>query len=136
MLSRVLLLLTPWTVARQACLSMRFPSENTEVDCHFLLQGISMTQGSNPRLLYGQVDFLTTEPPGKPAQYLQRSRPLWVLLCLPPASFSLLAFPETIAAAPHALVLGAWLLENNFSFHCYAKMISLLERLQKICGLY
>ena len=71
-----------------------------------------MTQGSNPRLLYGQVDFLTTEPLGKYlhwvvfAQYLQRSRPLWVLLCLPPSSFSLLAFPETIATAPRPLCLG------------------------------
>lgn len=71
-----------------------------------------MTQGSNPCLLYGQVDILTTEPPGKHlhrevfAQYLQRSRPLWVSLCLPPISFSLLAFPETVAAAPRPLCLG------------------------------
>ena len=30
---------------------MGFPSKNTGVGCHFLLQGIFLTQGSNPRLL-------------------------------------------------------------------------------------
>ena len=34
-------LLCPWD----------FPSKNTGVGCHFLLQGIFPTQGSNPRLL-------------------------------------------------------------------------------------
>ena len=31
-----------------------FPSKNTEVSCHFLLQGIFLTQGSNPYLLLGR----------------------------------------------------------------------------------
>ena len=35
---------TPWTVAS---LSMGFPSKNTRVGCHCLLQGIFPTQGSN-----------------------------------------------------------------------------------------
>ena len=40
--------------------------------CHFLLQGIFLTQGSNSGLLHCrqspalQVDPLPTEPPGKP----------------------------------------------------------------------
>ena len=46
-LSHVRLFATPWTVACQAPLSMRFSSKNTGVDCHFLLQGIFPTQGSN-----------------------------------------------------------------------------------------
>ena len=58
-----LTLFAPWTVARQAPLIMGFP-KNTGVGCHFLLQGIFLTQGSNPCLLAGR--FLTTEPPGKP----------------------------------------------------------------------
>ena len=33
--------------------------------CHFLLQGIFLTQGSNPRLLHWQAYSFTTEPPGK-----------------------------------------------------------------------
>ena len=46
---------TPWTSAHQAPLSMEFsrsPGKNTGVGCHFLLQGIFPTQGSNPGLLH------------------------------------------------------------------------------------
>ena len=39
-----LTLATPWTVARQAPLSMDSPGKNTGVGCHFLLQGIFLTQ--------------------------------------------------------------------------------------------
>ena len=42
---------TPCTVALQAPLSTDSASKNTEVDCHALLQGIFLTQGSNLRLL-------------------------------------------------------------------------------------
>ena len=42
----------PWTVACQAPPSMGFPKEDTVVDCHFLLQGIFLTQGSNQCLLH------------------------------------------------------------------------------------
>ena len=47
MLSHVRLFVTLWTVARQAPLSMGFPSKNSGVGGHFLLQGIFPTQGSN-----------------------------------------------------------------------------------------
>ena len=47
---------TLWTVALQAPLSMGFlpdsPGKNTGVGCHFFLQGIFLTQGSNPCLLH------------------------------------------------------------------------------------
>ena len=55
------LFVTPWTVVRQAPLSMGFPSKNPGVGCHFLLQEIFPTQGSNPhllRLLHWQADSL------------------------------------------------------------------------------
>ena len=42
-----------------------FPGKNTGVGCHFLLQGISPTQGSNWGLLTFQIDALQSEPPGK-----------------------------------------------------------------------
>ena len=45
--------------------------KNTGVGCHFLLQGISPTQGSNPHLwylLHWQVGSLPLVPPGKPPQ--------------------------------------------------------------------
>ena len=47
LLSHVRLFATPWTVAYQAPLSMDFPGNSTGVDCHFFLQGIFQTQGSN-----------------------------------------------------------------------------------------
>ena len=51
--SRVQLFATPWTVARQAPLSVRYsPSRSTGVGCHALLQGIFPTQGSNSSLLH------------------------------------------------------------------------------------
>ena len=52
-------LLCPWD----------FPGKNTGVGCSFLLQGIFLTQGSNPHLLcllHWQADSLPPAPPGKP----------------------------------------------------------------------
>ena len=50
-LSRVQLFATPWTVAYQAPPSMGFPGKGSGVGCHFLLQRIFLTQGSDPHLL-------------------------------------------------------------------------------------
>ena len=49
--SHVWLSVTPWTVDRQAPLSMGSVGKNTGVGCNALLQGIFPTQGSNTRLL-------------------------------------------------------------------------------------
>ena len=65
-LGRVQLFATPWAVAHQAPLSMRFPGKNTGVGCHFLLQGIFPTQGSNPGLLLWQADSLLLSHLGSP----------------------------------------------------------------------
>ena len=46
LLSRVRLFATPWTVARLLC-PLDSPGKNTGVGCHFLLQRIFLTQGSN-----------------------------------------------------------------------------------------
>ena len=51
-LSRVRLFSTPWTLAYQASLSMGFSRQEYWSGCHFLLQGIFPTQGSNPSLLH------------------------------------------------------------------------------------
>ena len=64
---------TPRTVALQAPLSMGFFKKNTGMGCHFLLQGIFPTQGSNPRLLcllHWQAGSLPLAPPGKARMYL------------------------------------------------------------------
>ena len=72
----VLLLLNVLSVSRSvASDSLRplcpwnFPGRNTGAGCHFLLQGIFLTQGLSPRLLCllcWQVDSLLSEPPGQP----------------------------------------------------------------------
>ena len=49
-------LLCPWD----------FPGKNAGVGCHFLLQGIFETQGSNQHLLPGQTGSLPLAPSGKP----------------------------------------------------------------------
>ena len=50
-------LLCPWN----------FLGKNTGVGCHFLLQGIFPTQGSNLHLLHWQAGSLPLAPPGKPS---------------------------------------------------------------------
>ena len=67
-LSRVRFFVTPWTVACRLLHSWDFPGKNTGVGCHFLLQGIFPTQGSNSglphcrqtlyHLLVGQVLYI------------------------------------------------------------------------------
>ena len=47
-----LALCTPWPIAHQAPMSMGSPGKNTGAGCHFLLQGIFPTQGSNLGLLH------------------------------------------------------------------------------------
>ena len=46
-----------------------FPGKSTGVGCHFLLQGIFLTQELNLGLPPVQADVLPSEPPGKPNQY-------------------------------------------------------------------
>ena len=41
-----------------------FQAKTTGAGCHFLLQGIFLTQGSNLCLLYWPAEFFTTGPPG------------------------------------------------------------------------
>ena len=42
----------PWTIACQALSPWDFPGKNTGMGCHFLLQGIFLTQGLNLGLLH------------------------------------------------------------------------------------
>ena len=55
------------SVAYQALPSMYFHGKNTEVGCHFFLQGIFSIQGSNPRLVSAD-DSLPLVLPGKPSR--------------------------------------------------------------------
>ena len=71
--SPVLLFVTPWTIARQAPLSMGFSRREywSRLPCPPL--GDLPTQGSNPGLLYllySQPGSLSLAPPGSPHLYV------------------------------------------------------------------
>ena len=55
-----------------------FSGKNTRVDCHFLLQGIFLTQGSNQSLLHWQVNSLPLSHLGS---LLLDLREIWWKLC-------------------------------------------------------
>ena len=62
-------LLCPWD----------FPGKNTGVGCCFLLQGIFLTQGSNPCLLHWQTGSLPLSHQGTPIVKLVPIANLWLL---------------------------------------------------------
>ena len=67
-LSCIRLFVTSWTVAHQAPLPMEFSRQEWKEWQEFLLQGIFLTKGLNPRLLcllHWQADSLPRVPPGK-----------------------------------------------------------------------
>ena len=72
MLSHVRLFTTPWTIACQEPLSVKFFRQEywiLEKVAISSFRGIFLTQGSNPcllHLLHWQVDSLPLTPPGKP----------------------------------------------------------------------
>ena len=57
-LSRIRLFETPWTIAHQVPLSMISPDKDTGMGCHFFLQRIFLSQGSNLCILHWQADSL------------------------------------------------------------------------------
>ena len=76
-LSCVWLFATLWTAACQAPLSMGLPQHDYWNGLPFPHPGDLLTQGSNPcllPLLDWEVDPLTTEPPGKPNQWLSKGK--------------------------------------------------------------
>ena len=65
LLSCVQLFVIPWTITTRLHCPWDHPGKNTGVYCHFLLQGIFPTQGSNTvSCIAGE--FFTTDPMGKP----------------------------------------------------------------------
>ena len=64
-LSLVWLFVTPWTVATRLLHPWNIPGKSTGVGCHFFIQGIFLTQGSNPGLPHCRQMLLPSEPPGK-----------------------------------------------------------------------
>ena len=78
-LSRVQLFATPWTVAYHALPSRGFPGNSTGVGCHFLLQGIFPTQGSNPGLPHCRQTVYRLSHQGR---YVCISVCIFVCICL------------------------------------------------------
>ena len=61
-----------------------FLGRNTQVGCHFRLQGVFLTQGSNTYLLcllHWQMDFFTTVPPWNPIYYINEILKCGLLFC-------------------------------------------------------
>ena len=67
-LSRVRLFAIPRTVALQAPPSIGLSGRNTGMGCHFLLQGIFLTQDWNPGLHFKQT-FYPLSHQGSPILY-------------------------------------------------------------------
>ena len=65
LLIHVRLFVTPWTITHQAPLSMGILQERI-LDCHFLLQGIFLTQRLNMHLPYWQANSLPLSHLGSP----------------------------------------------------------------------
>ena len=57
---------TPWNIALQAPCPRNSPDKNTGAGCHFLLQGIILTQGLNSHLLDQQAGSLPLNHQGSP----------------------------------------------------------------------
>ena len=57
--------------------SWDFPGKNTGLHCHFLLRGIFLMQGLNPRLLHWQADSLPLSHQGSPFNILALFLCLW-----------------------------------------------------------
>ena len=64
---------TPRTITHQAPLSMGFPRQNTGVHCHFLLQGIFLTQGSTLDLLNFRWILYGLRHQGSPSATVKRN---------------------------------------------------------------
>ena len=69
LLSRVRLCATLWTAAHQAPLFMRLSRPEHWSGCHFLLQGIFLTQGSNPGLPHCRQMLYHLSHQGSPPNY-------------------------------------------------------------------
>ena len=65
-LSCARLFVTPWTIACQPPQSMGFSRQENWMGCHFLLQGIFLTQGPKLRLLYWHADSFPLSHLGSP----------------------------------------------------------------------
>ena len=82
-----------------------FPGKNTRVGCHFLLQGIVLTQGSNPCLLYWQADSLL---------WNHQASPLLTYFCFSCPCFQCQIKKKKSLSRPTSVSLPSMLSSKNF----------------------
>ena len=75
----LVLVMTPWTVACKAPLSMRFPNQEYRSGLSFSSPGLSLTKGSNPNLLHWQVNSLLLSHQGSSGPY---QLPIYIQDCV------------------------------------------------------
>ena len=70
----VQLFVTPWTVGYQASPSIGFSGKSTGVGCHFLLQGIFLTQGLKLGLLHCRQMLYPLSHQGSPQNVIDSNK--------------------------------------------------------------
>ena len=125
-LNHVQLFVTQWTVAHETPMSKAFSSKNTGVGCHFLLQGIFPTQGSNLTLLHlphWQAGSLPLSHSGSvwiKLFKLSNSKPILLNLDATPLSTTLWSHPSHTAQLVHdlaTLLLSLLVFWSIFNIH-------------------
>ena len=109
-LSCARLFVTPWTIACQPPQTMGFSRQENWMGCHFLLQGIFLTQGPKLRLLYWHADSFPLSHLGSPFS------PAPSPLCHSTPAFwaSLGAQPSLVRSINRAFLLALSTLPTNF----------------------
>ena len=122
LLSRVWLFAIPWTVKPTRLLHPRnFPGRSTGVGCLFLLQGIFLTQGSNPGVQHcRQMPYLLSHQGSPGAKYSFKSHGKLMIFSHP---FSLSPFLPFSLSVPSAILsfLSVFLV---LSFHIFDSLSS------------
>ena len=123
--SRVRLFVTPWTVVHQAPLSMWFFRQEYWSGLSFPSPGDLPDPGIKPRSPAMQADALTSEPPGKPYEYVCMCVCIYVCVCVCVCMhiniYRKNILPETwnrnyiIEATVNTLAFNAWV-QNYHSF--------------------
>ena len=107
-----LTLLKPHGPARLLC-PWNFPDKNTEVGSHFVLQGIFLTQESNPYLLHWQADSLLPSHQGSPPGTLCLLNTKWngYSNCLAPLNCTLIS---DICSGSRLRISSVWTINVEF----------------------
>ena len=74
--SRILAWKIPWTGASRATVHVIFPGNSTGEDCHFRLQQMFPTQGSNPGLPHCRETLYRQSHQGSPVSEVKVTRSL------------------------------------------------------------